>query len=235
MIKSVVKNIVFKPLLFLFFTAHPRIIITSTGRSGSTMVFNAVVDGLIRNKFGHTYMKLLGSVTRRFVSVYLKNLSEIINSHFIVYKNHEPYFGKYNDLDRHIYIFIYGDPLDSAMSVDSVVQKKGVNWFYRHQENLCGKGSYEDLYKEDVLNYENIINSWINATESNILCIDYDDLWKDENVISDFVGFDVRLPTKVERAKKIKRTINEDLFDKLKKKKISLKSQYQSSSIHQRS
>ena len=234
MIKSVVKNIVFKPLLFLFFTAHPRIIITSTGRSGSTMVFNAVVDGLIRNKFGHTYMKLLGSVTRRFVSVYLKNLSEIINSHFIVYKNHEPYFGKYNDLDRHIYIFIYGDPLDSAMSVDSVVQKKGVNWFYRHQENLCGKGSYEDLYKEDVLNYENIINSWINATESNILCIDYDDLWKNENTVSNFVGFDVKFPSKLERERKTKRTINIDLFTKLKKKKISLKVQRQSLKTHKR-
>jgi hypothetical protein len=234
MINSGVKNIISKSFSFLFFNSASKIIISSSGRCGSTMVFNAVVDGLIINKFGHTYMRLLGNLTRDIVSVYLKNLSEISNSHFIVHKNHEPYFEKNNNLDRHIYLFIYGDPLDSALSVDSVVQKKGVDWFYKHQEHLCGKGSYQDLYNKDILNYENIMHSWINANEDNILCIDYDDLWKNENTVSNFVGFDVKFPSKLERERKTKRTINIDLFTKLKKKKISLKVQRQSLKTHKR-
>jgi hypothetical protein len=217
------KNLASRALSFLIFRNQPKLIITSSGRSGSTMVFNAVIEGIIINKFGSTYMKLFGSFTRDFISIYLKNLSEINSFHYIVYKNHEPYFLKYNNLTNHLYLFVYGDPLESALSVEAIVQKKGLNWFLEHQANLSGEGSYEDLYNKDILNYENIINSWLNSSESNILCIDYDDLWRNENNISNFLGFKVKLPHKKKRINKNVREINKELFDELRRKKNTYK------------
>jgi len=135
---------------------------------------------------------------------------------------------KYNDTQSHLYIFVYGDPLDSALSVSSVVKKQGIDWFYKHQKHLKGNGSYENIYKKDVLNYENIMHSWMRAKERNIICIDYCDLWDKDDALSVFLGFNVKLPEKVERSKKEDVEVSQELFSNLRKQKEHLKSIYRS-------
>ena len=233
--KSGVKNAITQTVLFIFFRKRLKIIITSTGRSGSTMLFNAIAEGLIRKKIGSVSTLLFGGMFKSFSSSYLEKMSDINSLDFVVYKNHEPYIKKYNNINSQIYLFVYGDPLDSALSVSSVVNKKGVSWFYKHQKNLGGTGSYDNMYKKDVLNYEEIMNSWLKAKESNILCIEYDDLWENEVAISNFIGFDVKLPDRLNRSNKNqdKSKINKELFNDLRNKKNSLKNQYHNKILKQ--
>ena len=51
------------------------------------------------------FINIQGNQDKTIPPVHFKKIKKL-NYHFVVYKNHEPYFGKYNDLDRHIYIFI---------------------------------------------------------------------------------------------------------------------------------
>ena len=216
---------------FFLKSNYPKIIICSSGRSGSTMLFKAVTDGIIVNKFGQTNLKLFGRKIRQLISTFIREFSQINDSNFLVYKSHAPFSldGKI-DLTNCLILFVYCDPLDAAISVEEVVKKRGIEWFYEHQKNLYGKGSYEDLFTKDILNYENTIKSWLDVNEENILCIDYIDLWKNENIISNFLGFKVSLAQKFERtAKNNKRKVNHDLFEHLKKKKNYLKRNYLSS------
>jgi hypothetical protein len=108
-----------------------------------------------------------------------------------------------------------------------MIKEKDHQWFKRHQQHLRATGDLSDLFKKDVLNYEQQMISWMTSSRKDILCIDFENLWSNVEELSDFCGFDVMLPPQLDRtAKEIPTDINNCLFERLNKLKDELKHSY---------
>jgi hypothetical protein len=213
----------------LAFTGHPKIVVASTGRAGSTMLHAAIADSLIKHRFPNTHNSEFGRKLRKWSCGFVQSLDEVPNSHYVVAKTHDAYRPLPN-IDCK-YVFIYGDPLEAALSVQLVVEKYGQAWFDQHQANLGGVGSYSNLYKMDVLNYQSQLESWLTSHASNLICIDYEDVFAEQESLSEFLDFNVFLPPRLPRTQKPRDVdIDLDLFSRLRELKRSLKYQYLCSS-----
>ena len=226
---SNIKNIVRKISLHILFPKENKIIIASSGRSGSTMLYYSLADSLILKKLHLNSNNIVAHYIKRLCTGFVKRIKTLPNEPYLVCKTHDIYDNP--PKSNYKYIFIYGDPLDSAMSVEKEVNKKGLGWFLKHQKYLRAFGNYDDLYRKDIHNYKGQIENWLNQRKKNIFCVDYDDLWSEVDLLSKFVGFEVRLPPRRPRQDKIPidiDEINENLFDQLKSIKDNLKDSYKS-------
>jgi len=212
------KAVVKQKLSGFFRRKYPRVVVASTGRSGSTMLFDAIAASMGRGCLGGLYdKKIINTTVDKVLKGFVLRLNSLSNSPCMVCKTHDIAPGQEDVLPGVKYIFIYGDPLDSALSVKSMVAKNGESWFYQHLYHLRGEGALEDLFEKDVLNYEGQIKSWLAMRSGSVLCIDYDDLWDERDKLSDFLGFEVILPEKRERVEKVlPDVINGDMFDYLR-------------------
>lgn len=169
------------------------IVVASSGRSGSTMLYNAILAAQVRkNDF---VSKIIGmQLTKKIIGGFIVNLSSS-SCYYVcsVCKTHSLANRQLTECGNK-YIFIYGDPLESISSVISVKNKLGGEWFKRHQKHLSAKGDFSEIFDKDVTNYIGQIDSWKGARGDNVLIIDYKDLWDKAEEISDFVGFAVELP-----------------------------------------
>lgn len=214
-------------IVFFVFFKSPKIVVASSGRAGSTMLYDALTDSLLLSRFGVSQKYRVGRALKRYVAGHVYSLDKLNDSPFVICKTHDLQMNA--PKGRYKYIFIYGDPLESALSVEKMVNKAGKLWFYEHQKHLRASGSYADLYDHDVLNYRNQLTGWLNSSRDDLLCMDYEDLWEKRNELSRFVGFEVDLPVRKQRDIKAKPDrINNKLFDELKKLKEILKENYES-------
>lgn len=210
-----------------FFDGKSKIVIASSGRSGSTMLFNSIADSLIKQRFNIMPNGIIWKIVKRQCSGFVDRIDNLSSSSYTVCKTHDLFENP--QISSTKYIFIYGDPLESAMSVEQVVENYGEGWFRQHQYHLKAKGFYCDLYEKDVLNYEGQLISWLSQSEENVLCIDYLDLWEKVHVLSHFLGFEINLPPKLPRNPKTSNSkINYALFARLRDLKVRFKEQYES-------
>lgn len=214
-------------LCYVLFHGQHRVVIASTGRSGSTMLFDSVADGLIVSRFGIKPDTALARIIRKMTIGFVDRVSTLSSESCFVCKTHDVFDSPPN-IDCK-YVFLYGDPLESAMSVENVVEKEGLEWFRLHQYHLRASGDYADLYKKDVLNYENQLTSWFSESgRGNVLCVDYDSLWESVDEISRFVGFRITFPPRRPRlSKSVCTDIDGALFERLRDLKGTLKEQYE--------
>jgi hypothetical protein len=191
------------------------IVVASTGRSGSTLLVEALVESLIRSKFPWLTSEMMKRLIRRLSNGFADRLSDVAEMSCPVIKTHDV-------LDIVLptewkVIFIFGDPLESARSVERIAVERGYWWFEHHLYRLRSKGRLQDLFHADVLNYESQIRSWCDPQLPNVLLVPYDRLWDSVRGISEFVGFPVVLPKRMERARKVgNRPYDERLFERLK-------------------
>lgn len=201
-----------------------QIVVASSGRAGSTLLYKALIYSLFKNKL-RIPQRFAGKKLERLVAVFINSLDEVSTTNRIILKTHdllENEIGK--DLKA---LFVYSDPLESAYSVDKILEQYGEEWFYQHQNHLRGKGRREDIFQEDVLNFQAQLESWMTRKYDNILCVDYDDLWQETNRISEFVGYEVTLPQRLSRsAKDMTKEVNLELFDELRRLKEYHKNNY---------
>lgn len=224
-----IKKIIKKIFAIIVLDDDLKIIVASNGRAGSTMLYNAIADGFVRKKFKISAKSILGGVIKKLSIGYVDSVKDLKGEKCVIIKTHNVYENIDNNY-KYKFIFVYSDPLESAFSVDLMVKQKGIGWFYKHQNNLNASGDYSDLYKEDVLNYERQMKSWMSQNRNNIMCVAYEDLWDKIGLLSDFLGFKVELPVKRERAKKKKdvKDINLKMFEELKKLRVLLKKKHDS-------
>ena len=210
----------------LLYPNSTRLVIASTGRAGSTMLTNAVAASLIKHKLGietHTHLNYLLSRSSKEIVGRLRHINKY--SAYIC-KTHDLY-DKLNNKVKCKYIFIHGDPLDSAISVEQIVTKKGIQWFSQHQHHLHGSGEYKYIFQKDILNYEGQLRSWMSHYDKDIYCVAYEDLWAQRSALSRFLGFELVLPKKRERSKKRQPpNVNSDLFERLRKARDAYSQQY---------
>lgn len=198
-------------LRLMMFRETCPIVIASTGRSGSTMLFGAITESFSASRFIRQ-RNPLKNLLRRISSGYLDRISDIRPGLPPILKTHDVYHDRFEGSGR--FIFIYGDPLESAMSVEETGRTRGAEWIEEHIYHLGGHGSPREIYQKDVLNFRNQILSWGSAKSA--LCIHYDDLWSFSQEISEFLGFPVELPKRRERTAKQRPTsYNKTLFDEL--------------------
>jgi hypothetical protein len=202
-------------LRILLIKKNVRIVVASTGRSGSTMLFNAISSSFIDNNHKRIVSCLGRSFLKKLCSGYLDRIQDIGLFSPTILKTHD--LIDTSQIDKAKFIFVYADPLDSAQSVEKVVQEKGLIWFEEHQYHLRGSGEYKDLYEKDVLNFENQIKTWTNVNSDRVMIIRYEELWDRVDELSDFVGFPVNLPERRERSpKKPPASYNTKLFARLR-------------------
>lgn len=225
---TALKNAMVRLFVRFLFGREDKIVIASTGRAGSTMLFDVIADSMIERRLHLRPTNPFSRAIKKICTGYVYRLNDLPDETSLICKTHD--VCENAPTTGFKYIFIYGDPLDSAMSVEQMVRKFGHDWFLSHQKNLRAFGEFSELYEKDVLNYEGQLTSWLPQRSSRILCIDYDDLWSEEGRLSEFVGFSVKLPTRRTRQEKPQKSqINMALFSELRGLKNLLKREYQAS------
>lgn len=200
---------------FIFLGVTP-IIVASTGRSGSTMLFETIQSCLIANRF-----KLLSrnkKINKKLVKLagcYMDRLEDVFHNASPVKKTHA-LFDSEKVANKAKYIFVYGSPFESALSVDEKYEDEGPMWLDEHLYHLESEGDISDLFKKDILRYEDQLKAWLRSESDQVLCVPYDKLWEKQAIISDFLGFEVILPNKKARKhKQINNDYDVQLFDRL--------------------
>ncbi len=219
------KQLIRRSICSLSFRHETAIVVASTGRAGSTMLFNAIAKSLIRERFHLRPERIPGRLLWRASAGFVPRLREFDGSWPLVAKTHD-LFQNAPDIPLRL-VFIYGDPLDAALSVRDRTAQLGRHWFERHQHHLQGSGSLNDLFSADVLNYEGQMRSWLGTRDERVYCVDLDDLWLEISSLSRFLGFPVTLqPRHAYTEKVIPPSIDRQLFDELRSLKRELKRAY---------
>jgi hypothetical protein len=199
----------------LLFGNFKPVVVASTGRAGSTMLWNCLADGMVKKIYSGSN-PTIKTWLRHKARGYIANLKGIRTVRRPVLKTHGLYNPEFGDHAK--YVFIYGNAMDAALSVKRMVDLEGHVWFDEHQYNLESSGDYHDLFELDVLNYEKQISTWTSAKQDNILVLHYEDLWDQEDRIAKFVGFDITLPPRRARSTKTPTSkIKNGIFEKLER------------------
>lgn len=189
------------------------------------MLFESIAESLVSHRFRIKRNSRIAKMIKGLSIAYVDRIENLLAEPALVCKTHDLYSGRWDNNYR--FVFIYGDPLESALSVEQAVKDNGKDWFSEHQFHLRARGNYEDLFQKDVLGYQSQLENWLTQTDANIICIDFADLWSKTQGLSDFLGFEVVLPEKRPRRTKPQTSeINEDLFEFLLGVKNRLKTEY---------
>ncbi len=209
-----------KPLQKFFPGKSSPILVASMGRSGSTVLYDAIGEAISRNR--------LPFLSNKYVAKIFKDQAWDLSKKNLVpgwvYKTH----GLAHELPDNsevIVIFIYGSATDAALSVHSCRERYGLNWIERHFKHLRSNGTFEDLGMKDVLRFSDQINGWTKKTGTRRLIVHYDELWDNVDILSNFLNMRIKLPKKLERKKSNESSEIKKLFSETYKSlddKISL-------------
>ncbi len=177
----------------------PCIIVASNGRSGSTLMFDALWAACKRR---HWFRRPTASFQESLASAPLTAGSLV--------KTHD-YPDGLRGRENVKVLFCFGPTKASALSVYSAVERYGRDWVNQHFEHLHAKGPFDDLFKYDVLNQVEQLKQWGTFQEVPVLCLSYDAIWRRQNDVEDFLHLKFTLPERVERARK---SIPDDLLAK---------------------
>lgn len=167
------------------------IIVASNGRSGSTLTFQTIRQGMLERD-----VRTAGKF--QFVS----RLSEVTFPRPFVYKTHDFPDALSEKRDGVRVVFCFGSTKDSALSVYSAVERYGEDWVEKHFYNLHADGTFEDLLKKDVLQQARQIREWATFEDVPVLCVHYDAIWDHKAEISEFISLDFEPPKRRKREPK---------------------------------
>lgn len=173
---------------------HEPIIIASMGRSGSTLVYDAVRHAMAIARFGP-----FASQGLRVVSDPAWDLGSQKYNSGVVYKTHGFAHELPGDCGAKV-IFLFGSASDAALSVLACQSKYGDEWIKKHFIHLRANGSFDALAERDVLRFEDQLDSWTSPHGTSRLLLHYDALWECSGTLSEFCGFPVKLPPRRERS-----------------------------------
>ncbi|WP_200382534.1 hypothetical protein [Thiococcus pfennigii] len=183
---------------------YPAIIVGSMGRSGSSLVCNALSRGMARARKLHLFGRYGQSLCR-------DSAWNLVDRSFrpgVVYKTHSLAEELPNSADVRA-VFVFGPASEAALSVLSCRDRYGLAWIEEHFKHLRACGPFEDLARRDVLRFEEQIDGWLAQKKVPLLALHYEHLWEHEEEISDYVGFPVRLPAR--RNRESRQRISDDV------------------------
>lgn len=196
-LNSKVKILAAEASRILYFNVDAPIVITSSGRSGSTMLCRAVMNSCFCIKHKTSF-----SPKMVFYPAFQVGCDRIYRNGG-VYKSH---LLPGNIPSQVKTIFIYDDPVMTYKSFHRCVSIYGLEWGAKHLHNLESKHTINDIYEDvDYLNYEQQVTEW--SSRNNGVFVRFSLLWSSTNVISEYLGVELKLPLKRQRASVIN---NED-------------------------
>lgn len=204
LLKQKIIKLIFRIIRKLAIREPVVVIVSSLGRSGSTMLTKSIASGMIKQGL---YKKLLN-----YGIPFIKEAWNLATTNFsvgYVYKTHDyPVNIKENNYK---YIFTYSDPLELIISLDRMKKYHDENWIKNHYAHLHSIYNLPNEYlKKDSLNLEKLFDAWIEIDEDNLYCIALDDLWDHKDKIEDFLGFNFELPIKRNREKNIESDLEDN-------------------------
>lgn len=106
-------------------------------------------------------------------------------------------------------VFIFGDP------IDSIVSTRMRRWVKEHFVN-CGAGDVDletaDIFREDILNYEAMFDAWMRRQPIDTICVRYERLHENKDILSCFFDRPINLPPRRPRANYAAAVTAEDLI-----------------------
>ena len=195
-----------------------KVVIASAGRSGSTVLFQAVRKGYRSWLCSGQLSSLKSKFYLRIMAHSADRLDDIHRWGSPVIKTHDLPTALDYKLTK--YLFVFADPVSVIDSVIRQTRLQGINWLDNHIYHLRGLGSFSDIYEKDVLNYASQLQQWTREASLNnkIFVIPYSHLWEWEHGIKDFLGFSIQLPEKRERKVELdEAVIKKDLLSNLLK------------------
>lgn len=176
-------------------TRLPPLIVASMGRSGSTMVCDALRLAVAAARFPGS----LQAQGLRLVSDEAWDLHRTRLAPGVVYKTH----GLAHELPDGSgakVVFLFGSATDAALSVLACRDRKGPRWIDQHFEHLRATGPFEDLGRSDVLRFGEQLDGWISKSGTQRLILHYESVWEHVQTLSDFAGVPVCLPPRRPRS-----------------------------------
>ena len=145
---------------------------------------------------------------------FLKKTRPFIREYPNVFKNgivHKTHLYPTQYPDNCKVIFTFGDPLDIILSVVRKSKTEGY-WGPAHFKNLDANWEeFGDIFIRDVLKLENMFDSFYKSQTCDIMCLRYETLWENEDKISEFLGFDFKLPgRKTRESKNLRQSLTDE-------------------------
>lgn len=168
----------------------PPIVCASMGRSGSTLLHDAISAAVADYRFGRTTP--LGP---RIVSDVAWDLGKADLKPGVVYKTHALAEEWPLGSDGKV-VFVFGRASAAVLSVLECHRRYGPEWIAAHLAHLRANGPFEELADRDILRFREQIDGWTALAGVPRLIVRYDALWEHTGTISDFLGVRVTLPPK---------------------------------------
>lgn len=206
-------------------TKLPGVVLASYGRSGSTMLYEAIGGAMSPGRF---------SRGRRFVFDLSWSLAEDPPKRGTVCKTHD-YPQALRGRDDLKSVFVFGSPIEAVRSVILQHQTRGAEWVQEHLDHLKSTGRFEDITTNDVLGIGAQLDAWTTFTGAPVLCIRYEALWREIDRLRDFTNLNVELPPK--RARDPKKLCDADeaaiknTYDRLEKRVATLPDAFEPSEL----
>ena len=170
------------------------IVVASCGRSGSTMLTESLALSSIEYGVGYIEKKMADAVTKWDWDLKTENLER-----GYIHKTHD-YPPKSIEIEGAKFIYVYADPYEVVYSTIRKSREEGQEWIREHAKHMKSEiCSVEEIIKADALGLENNFDAWRNISSKNVMILNYENIWNRRGEISEFVGYDVKIPKKKER------------------------------------
>lgn len=177
-----------------FSSAPFAAVVASMGRSGSTLVFNAVAKAMARRYARVSYpdhYKVLREETWTLEGTRFRK--------GLVYKTHD-YPGPFTMNVPLRAIYLYASPYDVVRSVLACRERYGEAWAAEHFAHLKADFAlFDRILEQDALRLEEHFAAWVRPQAFPLIAIRYDALWESEEMLGDFLGAPIALPARRER------------------------------------
>lgn len=176
-------------------TDLPPVIVASMGRSGSTLICDALRDAFARKRFPG----IMNSQGSRVVSDPAWDLDVMHFRPGVVYKTHG-LSEELPDGSGARVVFLFGSATDAALSVLACRDRFGEDWIKLHFEHLRASGTFDELGDRDVLRFGDQLDGWLGKSGTPRIAMHYDALWDHQRTLSEFVGAEIQLPKRRARS-----------------------------------
>lgn len=197
------------------------------------MLHAAISDSALRAVYPGAEGSWGWEVFRRQAVRFVPRLERISELPYQFMKTHDLYPKSVPIAGDMRFLFVYGDPLESAFSVKKMVAENGEAWFVDHMHNLGRDGELSELFVKDILGFEEQVYSWMGKVRGNTLCVEYYDLWEKHGAIQEFLGIEFALPERRSRETIVSpellasECVDSALFERLRRVKMAAESDYE--------
>lgn len=204
MLKKVAKNVIGQT----FSKFDYPLIVNSYGRSGSTLLTNSVINSSVQVK-----NETIRDIALRSISQSSWDLNNNSLKDGIVYKTHDYPPSDYLNTNLKM-LYTFSDPVDVILSLLRLFEDKGEEWMKLHYKHLGVPYTecFDNIIYEDQLQLHIHLDSWLSEERIPIAFIRYEEMWNHQSEISNFLGFDIKLPNFENRKSKY---INDKILENI--------------------